>query len=151
MDIKKLQIHVLALFFVLFLSMEQPVFALGKQENIVIPANYPQKYDSAYIHRIKPLYKDVSDEHIFHVALDMLKDTNGEFSRRAILGNNLSQKPIKVMFKDLGTINAGYSDFDALGWKKNGRLYIFINPKHKDAPPGALAALLSHEALHQDE
>ena len=85
--------------------MEQPVFALGKQENIVIPANYPQKYDSAYIHRIKPLYKDVSDEHIFHVALDMLKDTNGEFSRRAILGNNLSQKPIKVMFKDLGTIN----------------------------------------------
>ena len=32
-----------------------------------------------------------------------------------------------------------------------GKLYIFINPKHQYAPPGALAALLSHEALHQDE
>ena len=81
----------------------------------------------------------------------MLKDTNGEFSRRAILGNNLSQKPVRIMFKDLSTIRPDYADFDALGWKKGGRLYIFINPKHKDAPPGAIAALLSHEALHQDE
>ena len=44
-----------------------------------------------------------------------------------------------------------YSNFDALGWKKGDRLYIFINQKHRTAPPGALAALLSHEALHQDE
>ena len=29
--------------------------------------------------------------------------------------------------------------------------YIYINPKHEAAPPAALAALLAHEALHQDE
>ena len=29
--------------------------------------------------------------------------------------------------------------------------YPYINPKHRNAPPGALAALLAHEALHQDE
>lgn len=128
-----------------------PSFAFGKKEPIIIPENYPAKYNAEYVERIKPLYKDVSEDHIFHVALDMLKDTNGEFSRRAILGNNLSQKPVRVMFKDLSTIKPEYADFDALGWKKGGRLYIFINPKHKDAPPGAIAALLSHEALHQDE
>ena len=56
-----------------------------------------------------------------------------------------------IEFRDLGTINPDYAKFDALGWKKNKQLFIFINPRHKDAPPGALAALLSHEALHQDE
>ena len=29
--------------------------------------------------------------------------------------------------------------------------YVYINPKHEYAPPGALAALLAHEAIHQDE
>lgn len=133
------------------MSLALPAFSFGKKEPIIIPENYPKKYDAEYVERIKPLYKDVSEDHIFHVALDMLKDTNGEFSRRAILGNNLSQKPVRIMFKDLSTIKPEYADFDALGWKKSGKLYIFINPKHKDAPPGAIAALLSHEALHQDE
>lgn len=81
----------------------------------------------------------------------MLKGTNGEFSRNAILGNNLSGRPVKIEFKDLGAINKDYQSFDALGWKKGKQLYIYINPRHKDAPPGAIAALLSHEALHQDE
>lgn len=136
----------------LFLT-SMPAYSLnfGKQEEIIIPENYPEKYDVEYVKRIKNLYKDVSDDHIFYVALDMLKDTNGEFSRRAIMGNNLSKKPVRIMFKDLGTIRSDYADYDALGWKKNKRLYIFINPKHREAPPGAIAALLSHEALHQDE
>ena len=95
-----------------------PAFAFGKKEPIIIPENYPAKYNAEYVERIKPLYKDVSEDHIFHVALDMLKDTNGEFSRRAILGNNLSQKPVRVMFKDLSQIKPEYADFDALGWKK---------------------------------
>ena len=42
-------------------------------------------------------------------------------------------------------------DFDALGWKYKDKLYIFINIKHQDAPKEALASVLSHEALHQDE
>ena len=48
-------------------------------------------------------------------------------------------------------LNESYASFDAVGWKKKGKLYIYINPKHESAPPAALAALLSHEALHQDE
>lgn len=113
--------------------------------------NYPSKYTYEYIQKITPQYKSVSKDEIFYVALDMLKNTTGEFSRLAILGNNLTEKPVKIEFKNLSEINKDYADFDALGWKKGKRLYIYINPRHKDAPAGALAALLAHEALHQDE
>ena len=118
-----------------------------------VPSNVklPAKYTQEYIDSISDEYKDVSDEQIFHVALDMLKDTSGEFSRKALLGYNLTQSPVKVMFKDLSEINEAYSSFDAIGWKKRGKLYVYINPKHEYAPPGALAALLAHEAIHQDE
>ena len=116
-------------------------------ENVILPSKYTQDY----IDKISPEYSKVSNEQIFHVALDMLKETSGEFSRKAILGYNLTQYPVRIEFKDLSEIDSAYSSFDAIGWKKRGKLYIYINPKHQYAPPGAIAALLSHEALHQDE
>lgn len=118
-----------------------------------VPSNVklPAKYTQEYIDNISPEYDKVSNEQIFHVALDMLKGTSGDFSRKAILGYNITQYPVKIQFKDLSEIDTAYSSFDAIGWKKKGKLYIFINPKHQYAPPGALAALLAHEALHQDE
>lgn len=144
-----------------------PVLALSKQpagvlKKIVKPAKtitapetanplYPAKYTSTYIKGIKDEYKTVGKDEVFYVALDMLKGTKGEFSREAVLGNNLTGKPVKVEFKDLGQINKTYATYDALGWKKGSRLYIYINQTHSNSPAIALAALLSHEALHQDE
>lgn len=112
---------------------------------------YPAKYTKTYIDGIKNEYKTVGKDEVFYVALDMLKGTNGDFSRKAILGSNLTQKPIKVEFKDLSQISKTYADYDALGWKRGSKLYIYINKKHNTSPAIALAALLSHEALHQDE
>ena len=80
-----------------------------------------------------------------------MQGTVGEFSRNAILGENLSERPIKISFKDLSLIKPQYANYDALGLKKGRQLYIYINLKHQNAPKEALAALLSHEALHQDE
>lgn len=112
---------------------------------------YPAKYTPTYIAQIKNDYRFACKDEVFFVALDMLKGTNGEFSRNAILGNNLTGKPVKVEFKNLGQINEKYTDYDALGWKRGSRLYIYINERHNTSPAIALAALLSHEALHQDE
>ncbi|MBP3820255.1 hypothetical protein J6G99_01255 [bacterium] len=133
------------------LSLSGNCFAIEDITSQIVPKQYPKKYTPAYIKQITPNYKCVGKDEIFYVALDMLKDTSGMFSRNAILGNNLSQKPVQIEFKDLGQINQEYSTFDALGWKRGKKLYIYISNRHKDAPAGAIAALLSHEALHQDE
>lgn len=117
----------------------------------IVPKQYPAKYTPVYIKQITPGYKSVGQDEIFYVALDMLKDTSGMFSRNAILGSNLSQRPVKIEFRDLGQISSEYATFDALGWKRGKKLFIYINQKHRNAPAGALAALLAHEALHQDE
>lgn len=118
-----------------------------------IPNNVklPAKYTPEYIETLGEEYGKVAKDQIFHVALDMMKGTSADFSRKAILGYNLTQQPIKIEFRNLSEINEAYSTFDAVGWKKKNKLFIYINPKHESAPPAALAALLAHEALHQDE
>lgn len=143
------------LLFLLFLT-PQTCFAFGKKDKEAVTvqqphAAYPPKYDSIYLEQLKKEYKKISNDEVILVALDMMKNTNADFSRRAITGYNLTEKPVKIQFKDLSAIKEDYANFDALGWKKKNTLYIFINPRHADAPPAALAALLAHEALHQDE
>lgn len=100
---------------------------------------------------LKKTYKGVTDDEKVMRSLELMKDNLGSFSRSAILGNNLSDRPMKVEFINLATLNQAYANFDAVGWKRKKDLYIYINQKHKDAPEQALAALLSHEALHQDD
>ena len=117
---------------VLTLSVLLTLPAWAKEEEIFIPGNYPEKYNAEKIKEIKPMYKNISKEQVIHVALDMLQGTNGDFSRKAIMGNNLSGKPVKVEFKELGAIKPEYAEFDALGWKKGKNLFIYINPKHQD-------------------
>ncbi|MBQ8460433.1 hypothetical protein IJ541_10085 [bacterium] len=149
MEVRRFMKRMLALSALLIFTQG---FSYGANDpKMTVPHQYPAKYTPEYIKQITPNYKDVGKDEVFYVALDMLKDTEGMFSRNAILGNNLSQKPIKIEFRDLGQINEEYATFDALGWKKGKSLYIYISNRHKDAPAGAIAALLSHEALHQDE
>ncbi len=148
MEVKRFFKIILAMAFICGVSCN---FSEAAQQEMTVPNQYPAKYTPEYIKQITPGYKDVGKDEVFYVALDMLKDTEGMFSRNAILGNNLSQRPVKIEFKNLSEINQDYATFDALGWKKGKNLYIYINSKHKDAPAGAIAALLAHEALHQDE
>lgn len=95
-------------------------------------------------------YRNISNEENICVALDMLIGTKGDYSRQVILGNNETNKPIKIIFKDLSTISLAYGNVDALGMKKGSQIYIYINEKNRNAPVIALAGLLAHEALHQD-
>lgn len=155
---KKIKILTLLAAVIMSANFQQQVFSAEKKktepvklEKDIVKVNYPSKYTQEYILTIKDEYKSVSKDEVIYVALDMLKGTNGQFSREAVLGKNLTSKPIKIEFKDLSTIKQDYANFDALGWKRGSKLYIYINQKHSDAPPMALAALLSHEALHQDE
>lgn len=96
-------------------------------------------------------YKKVTSNDNLISAIELLGKTTGKYSKEAILGKNLTNRPIKVEFLNLATISPMYTNFDALGWKKKKNLYIYINEKHKDAPIEALSAILAHEAIHQDE
>lgn len=101
--------------------------------------------------KIYKKYKNVTQDVNLIKALEILDKTSGKYSKEAILGKNLTNRPIKVEFLNLSTISPMYMNFDALGWKKKKNLYIYINEKHADAPPEALSAILAHEAIHQDE
>ena len=139
------------IFGVISLFAISATLTFAAEPNMTTPHQYPKKYTPEYIKQITPGYKDVGKDEVFYVALDMLKDTEGMFSRNAILGNKKKKKPVRIEFRNLSEINVEYATFDALGWKKGKKLYIYINTKHKNAPAGAIAALLAHEALHQDE
>jgi hypothetical protein len=61
-------------------------------------------------------------------------------------------KPMRVIFKDMSTLHKQLKNYDALSWiSHQGEQIIFVNEKHRNAPPEALAALISHEAMHEDE
>lgn len=147
MEFKKMKKFLILL--AMFAITIVPTFA----RTVAVPpgVKLPAKFTQEYIDYISEEYKTVTNNQLIMVALDMLKGTDGDFSRKAILGYNLSGYPIKIEFKNLATVNKAYENFDAVGWKRKKKLFIYINPKHQNAPPAALAALLAHEALHQDE
>ncbi len=110
--------------------------------------NKPEFDTDAYSKKYKKLTKDG----VVMQAMELMqKHTITKYSYNALMGNNLTEKPFKIEFKNIAEIRQEYASFDALGWKKKDRLYIYINEKHRNAPPEAIAALLAHEAIHQDE
>lgn len=131
------------------------VFCMQSAEAIMEPpAGVPQKIapnEVVLTDAVMKQYRGSTKDIRLIYAAETLKGTVADYSRRAILGDNLTGKPIKLEFRDLAVLNPKYADFDALGWKQKGRLHIFINIKHQYAPKEALAAVLAHEAIHQDE
>lgn len=126
---------------------EEKMKAVKEQQGIGV--NKPEFDVDAHAKK----YKKVTKDGAVMQALELMDtETLSRPSYRAILGNNLTEKPVKIDFKNLYEINPAYESFEALGWKdeKKGRLYIYINEKHRNAPPEAIAALLTHEAIHQD-
>ncbi len=97
-------------------------------------------------------YRKITKDGAVMQAMELMNTVNiAKYSYNALMGNNLTEKPFKIEFKNLSEINPEYASFDALGWQKKDVLYIYINEKHRNAPPEAIAALLSHEAIHQDK
>ena len=93
------------IFGVISLFAISATLTFAAEPNMTTPHQYPKKYTPEYIKQITPGYKDVGKDEVFYVALDMLKDTEGMFSRNAILGNNLSGKPVRIEFRNLNEIN----------------------------------------------
>ncbi len=108
-------------------------------------------------------YKKITKDGAVMKALELLQSVNlGEYSYNAIMGNNITGKPIKIEFKNLAEIDPKCASYEAMGWRKPDRfksqsitdksynLYIYVNEKHRNSPSEAVAAVLAHEAVHQD-
>lgn len=79
-------------------------------------------------------------------ALQLMTTPSSSASQQWILKHR-----VKVLFRAMETLDKGLKDYDALSWlSPAGQQVIFINQAHRQAPPEALAAILSHEAMHHD-
>ncbi|MFM7468444.1 MAG: hypothetical protein ACKO37_02955 [Vampirovibrionales bacterium] len=64
---------------------------------------------------------------------------------------SIAQHRSRLLLKVLATLSPNYARYDALSWiAPEGKPYLFIAERHRHAPPQALAALIAHEALHDD-
>jgi len=90
--------------------------------------------------------KHTSDQRIAHALSALRYSPSGAPSLETITRLNG-----KVLFKNLAELDPQYAAYDALAWlDKQNNWMLFINEKHGDAPPEALAALIAHEAMHSD-
>lgn len=82
-------------------------------------------------------------------ALERLDATNNRKVLNVIQGQNSTNQPIKIMFRDLAAL--GYGTCEAVTAKTtDGKLVILISSNYKTAPVEAVACLIAHESVHHE-
>lgn len=80
-------------------------------------------------------------------ALNRLEAMNNRKVLNVISGQNSTNKPVKIMFRDLAAL--GYGTCEAVTAKTaDGKLVILISSNYKTAPVEAIACLIAHESVH---
>ena len=86
---------------------------------------------------------------VLTAALNKLEAMNNQKVIRVIQGQNSTNKPIKVMFRNLEVM--GYGTCEAVTAKTaDGGLVILISANYKTAPVEAIACLIAHESVHHE-
>ena len=84
---------------------------------------------------------------VLTAALNKLEAMNNTQVLNVIKGQNSTNRPIKVMFRNLEVL--GYGTCEAVTAKaSDGRLVILISDNYKTAPVEAIACLIAHESVH---
>jgi hypothetical protein len=95
---------------------------------------------------------NTTDQQKIDSAIQIIKE-HGYTKNIAILqGDNYTNKPVKIIFKDLSEVNFSYAKFYAItATTDNGDLYILINNDLRNSDPKALACLILHESTHANK
>ena len=106
-----------------------------------------QPYQSqAQAHELSEYYRVSHDQAVVQ-ALMVLEQTTANKSVDDILN-----RQVHIVYKNMAQVGKQFRNDDALSWlMEDGTQLIFINEKHQYAPPQALAAIISHEIMHNDE
>ena len=131
----------------LFLTQEQKDAKKAKKE-AVKAEKLAKKAEKKRIKNLKKFYKPISSDMKIIDAMELMKTSPAIGSYEMITGDNYTEKPIKVEFENLSEIKKKYSNYDAVNRKKRGTLYIYVDKRHKNAPPEAIAALVSGIPVH---
>lgn len=80
-------------------------------------------------------------------ALNRLEAMDNRKVLNVIQGQNSTNQPIRIMFRDL--VALGYGTCEAVTAKtSDGKLVILISSNYKTAPVEAIACLIAHESVH---
>ena len=116
---------------------------------LALPAWAGVPYSSAGFRPVTappPLVKYTVERNLKKALVLLQQTLAGQRSWRRI-----QQHGTKILFKDLGQFGPEVGQFDAMGWMgPNQERVIFVHEKHRGELPEALAALIAHEALHDD-
>lgn len=126
--------------------MKKIIFSVLLFVFVSFPAFAAKEKDSDFL-----LINKISKNPKIVEAIGLMKYSPARESYNIILGQNPTNKVVKVMFKNLSELNSQYANYDALGWMRSNQLYIYVNNKHNDAPPEALCALIAGRAIHKDK
>jgi len=86
---------------------------------------------------------------VLTAALQRLEAMHNTKVLNVIQGQNSTNKPIKIMFRDLAAL--GYGTCEAVTAKTTeGKLVILISSNYKTAPVEAVACLIAHESVHHE-
>ena len=86
---------------------------------------------------------------VLTAALNKLEAMNNTKVLNVIKGQNSTNKPIKIMFRNLEVM--GYGTCEAVTAKAaDGSLVILISANYKTAPIEAIACLIAHESVHHE-
>lgn len=86
---------------------------------------------------------------VLTAALNRLESMNNRKVLNVIQGQNSTNRPIKIMFRNLEAL--GYGTCEAVTAKSaDGRLVILISANYKEAPVEAIACLIAHESVHHE-
>lgn len=86
---------------------------------------------------------------VLTAALNKLEAMNNYKVLNVIKGQNSTNKPIKILFRNLAAL--GYGTCEAVTAKTaDGGLAILISADYKTAPVEAIACLIAHESVHHE-
>ena len=88
----------------------------------------------------------ISREPAIVLALQLISQTS-----HASVVDKLINNQVHILFQDLSLLGHPNDDAMSIVNRMNGQQYTYIAQKHISAPPEALAALIVHESMHDDD
>lgn len=92
---------------------------------------------------------NTSEQQKIDSAVEVIKSYGFDKNIAILQGDNYTQKPVSIIFKNLADVDFAYAKFYAItATDDKGDLYILLNDNLRNSDTKALACLILHESNH---